>query len=148
MKLEQRGERFLADTEMIPAFKDNGYLPTGVHQANLEEVAARFRRETELRRVQMESLPWLVDLARRAGALRLIVNGSFATDRAEPNDVDCVLLIGAGSPHDADAEKELLDGLPFIELKMVGAEDFAIFVERIFASDRRAVPKRLIEVVR
>jgi hypothetical protein len=54
----------------------------------------------------MDSLRWLVDLARRAGALRLTVNGSFVTDRAEPNDVDCVLLIGPGFPHDAAAEKE------------------------------------------
>jgi hypothetical protein len=133
--------------DMIPAFNDDGYLPPGVHQATLEEVAARFGRDPELRRVQMDSLRWLVDLARRAGALRLIVNGSFATDRAEPNDVDCVLLIGPGFPHDAAAEKELLDGLPFIELKMVGAEDFTLLVERIFASDRQAMPKGMIEVV-
>jgi hypothetical protein len=132
---------------MIPAFNDDGYLPPKVHQATVEEIAARFGRETELRCVQMESLAWLVDLARRAGALRLIVNGSFVTDRPEPNDVDCVLLIGPGFPHDTDAEKELLDGLPFIELKMVGAEDFALLVNRVFASDRQAVPKGMIEVV-
>ena len=107
----------------------------------------RVSAQTELRRVQMESLRWLVDLARRAGALRLVVNGSFVTDRPEPNDVDCVLLIGPGFPHDADAEKELLDGLPFIELKMVAAEDFTLLVEHIFASDRQAIPKGMIEVV-
>lgn len=132
---------------MIPAFNDDGHLPPGVHQATLEEIAARFGVETELRRVQMESLHWLVDAARRAGALRLVVNGSFATDRPEPNDVDCVLLIGPGFPRDAAAERELLDGLPFIELKMVGAEDFVLLVERIFATDRQAVPKGMIEVL-
>src|SRR5947209_4905049 len=126
---------------MIPAFNDDGYLPAGVHRATLDEVAARFGQETELRRVQIQSLGWLVDLARRAGPLRLIVNVSFVTDRPEPNDVDCVLLIGAAFPRDAEAEKELLDGLPFVELKIVGPEDFALFVERIFASDRLAVPK-------
>ncbi len=83
---------------MIPAFNDDGYLPAGIHRATLEEIAARFGQETELRRVQMQSLGWLVDLARRAGALRLVVNESFVTDRPEPNDVDCVLLIGAGFP--------------------------------------------------
>jgi len=133
--------------DMIPEFNDDGYLPPGVHQATLEEIAARFGQETELRKVQMESLGWLVDLARRAGALRFIVNGSFVTDRPEPNDVDCVLLIGPGFPNDRDAEKELLDGLPFIELKMVGAEDFVLFVERTFASDRQAIPKGMIEVL-
>ena len=48
---------------MIPEFNDDGYLPPGLHRATLEEIAARFGRETELRRVQMESLGWLVDLA-------------------------------------------------------------------------------------
>jgi hypothetical protein len=135
------------DIRMIPAFNDDGYLPPGVHQATMEEIAARFGQESEVRRVQMQSLGWLVDLARRAGALRLIVNGSFVTDWPEPNDVDCVLLIGPGFPRDAAAEKELVDGLPFVELKIVGAEDFALFVQRVFASDRQAVPKGMIEVV-
>ena len=61
--------------------------------------------------------------------------------------MDCVLLIGAGFPRDAEAEKELLGGLPFIELKIVGDEDFALFVERIFASDRQSIRKGMIEVV-
>jgi hypothetical protein len=56
----------------------------------------------------MESLRWLVDLARRAGAQRIVVNGSLVTDKLEPNDVDCVLLIGPGFPSNAAAERELL----------------------------------------
>ena len=46
----------------------------------------------------MESIRWLADLAKRAGVERLIINGSFVTDVPEPNDVDCVLLIGPGFP--------------------------------------------------
>ncbi len=65
---------------MIPAFEENGYLPPGVHRATIDEVEARFGREPELRRVQFESLRWLVDLARRAGAERLVISGSFTTD--------------------------------------------------------------------
>ena len=75
---------------MIPPFNDDGYLPTGIHGATLEEVAQRFGQGSELRRIQMESVRWLVDLARRAKVLRIVVNGSFVTDVAEPNDVDCV----------------------------------------------------------
>jgi hypothetical protein len=77
---------------MIPDFDDNDYLPAGIHAASLEEIAVRFGYEPELRRVQMESLHWLVDLAKRVGVRRIIVNGSFVTDKWEPNDVDCVLL--------------------------------------------------------
>ena len=57
---------------MIPPFDENGYLPAGLHGATLHEIAARFGQETELRRVQMESLGWLVGLAKRAGVERLV----------------------------------------------------------------------------
>ena len=56
----------------------------------------------------MDSLRWLVDLARRAGVLRLVINGSFVTDVFEPNDVDCVLLIGSHFLNDSVAADELV----------------------------------------
>ena len=59
---------------MIPPFDENGYLPPGVHPASLDEIRERFGNEPELRRVQMESLEWLVDLARRACVTRLVIN--------------------------------------------------------------------------
>ena len=103
---------------MIPAFDEQGYLPPGIHPATLDEIEARFGSEPELRRVQMESLRWLVDLAQRVGVERLIVNGSFATDEFEPNDVDCVLLASANFPRDAEAEAELIAGLLFSKLTL------------------------------
>jgi hypothetical protein len=76
---------------MIPPFQENGYLPPGLHVAIIDEVEQRFGQESELRRVQMESVRWMVDLAVRAGVERIVLNGSFVTDIMEPNDVDCVL---------------------------------------------------------
>jgi len=131
---------------MIPDFNDDGYLPPGIHQATLEEIAARFGQESELRQVQMESLRWLDDVARRAGVQRIIVNGSFVTDKLEPNDVDCVLLIGTDFPRDAAAEAELLAGLPFINMELVEQLAFQQFTERTFASDRNLIPKGMVEV--
>jgi hypothetical protein len=49
---------------MLPAFDAQGYLPPGIHQAPLDEMVDRFGRQSELRRVQMESLRWLFELAR------------------------------------------------------------------------------------
>src|SRR2546425_1692587 len=104
---------------MIPAFADSGSLPPGVHPATLAEIEERFGRASELRRVQMESVRWMVDLAKRAGVERIVLNGSFVTDIIEPNDVDCVLLLGSDFPKDRAAESELLKGLPFIDLALV-----------------------------
>ncbi len=132
---------------MIPPFDEHGYLPPGIHPATLEEVGARFGRESEVRRVQMESLRWLVDLARRAGADRLVVNGSFVTDVLEPNDVDCVIRIGAGFPRDKAAEAELVAGLPFLELSLVNRADFNLLVDEFFATDRDSVSKGMLEVI-
>lgn len=130
---------------MIPPFNEYGYLPSGVHPATMDEVEVRFGRESELRRVQIESLRWLIDLAKRAGIARLIINGSFVTEEFEPNDVDCVLLIGPGFPHDKKAE--LILGLPFLELNLVGQPDFDALVERFFASDRQTVAKGMVEII-
>ncbi|MDB5389851.1 MAG: hypothetical protein JWM11_5497, partial [Planctomycetaceae bacterium] len=128
---------------MIPDFNDAGYLPGGIHKATLDEIAVRFGQASEIRRVQLESLRWMVELAWRAGVGRIVVNGSFVTNKWEPNDVDCVLLIEPGFPRDADAEAELLAGLPFINMEFVDAEAFHQFTERIFGTDRNLQPKGL-----
>ncbi len=132
---------------MIPPFEERGYLPPGIHPATLDEIKDRFGSESELRRVQMESLRWLVDLARRAGVVRLIINGSFTTEVFEPNDVDCALLLVAGFPRDKAAEAELLSGLPFLEMSLVNQADFDILVEKFFATDRHLVAKGMVEVI-
>jgi len=132
---------------MIPAFNEAGYLPPGIHPAALVEIAARFGQESELRRVQIESLCWLIDLARRAGVQRIVVNGSFVTDKLEPNDVDCVLLIGPGFPRDVAAESELLAGIPFINMELVDEDAFEQFTQNTFATDRDLIPKGLVEVL-
>ena len=132
---------------MIPPFNEFGYLPPGVHPATLGEINERFGQLSELRRVQMDSVRWMVALAIRAGVQRIILNGSFVTDIIEPNDVDCVMLIGPGYPADVIAEAELDDGLPFLDIAIAGQEDFDRFAYKIFAADRYSVPKGMIEVI-
>ena len=132
---------------MIPPFDEHGYLPPGIHRATLEEIAERFGQESELRRVQMESLLWLVDLARRVGVERIVINGSFVTDAVEPNDVDCVLLSVSDFPRDQGAVDEIEDGLPFLQIDLVEREDFDVMVQEVFASDRVLTPKGMIEVI-
>lgn len=133
---------------MIPALNERGYLPPGIHPATLNEIDVRFGRESEVQRAQMESLTWLVELARRSGVRRIVVNGSFVTDKLEPNDVDCVLLIGPNFPVDRTAEADLLAGLPFINMELVDQEAFDKFTVTIFATDRDLIPKGMVEVIR
>jgi hypothetical protein len=131
---------------LIPPFSDDGLLPPGIHRASLQEVAERFGQESEIRRVQMESIGWMHDAARRAGALRVVINGSFVSDVLEPNDVDCALLIGASFPTDAHAEAELLAGFPFLEIQLVQEPAFRVLVGYFFATDRYHRPKGMIAI--
>ena len=132
---------------MIPPFDHSGCLPPGLHGAALAEIEARFARQSDLRRVQMESVRWMVDLAVRAGVQRIVLNGSFVTDIMEPNDVDCALLIGRGYPADAIAEAELKAGLPFLDIAFARQADFDEFVGEVFAEDRLGTSKGMIEVI-
>jgi hypothetical protein len=132
---------------MIPQFNDFGYLPPGIHAATLDEIDARFGEISEIRRVQMQSIRWMIDTAIRAGVRRFVLNGSFVTDIMEPNDVDCVLLIASGYPIDQMAGAELEIGFPFLDISLVGQDDFRWIVNRLFGQDRAGVAKGMIEVV-
>ena len=132
---------------MIPQFNDAGYLPPGIHPATIPEILARFGGSSELRRVQMDSVRWMIDLAVRAGVQRIVLNGSFVTDIMEPNDVDCVLLIGRGYPKDELAAKELADGLPFLQIAILRRKGFQRLVDEFFATDRSGQPKGVVEVI-
>lgn len=132
---------------MIPLFNNQGYLPAGIHQATLAEIAERFGNATELRRVQMESVREMIALAVKAGVQRIVLNGSFVTDIMEPNDVDCVLLAPLDFPRDTTAGEELLKGLPFLDLALVDQTDFDYFTKRLFVRDRKHEEKGMIEVI-
>lgn len=130
---------------MIPLFNDNGYLPPGIHSATLDEIAERFGSGSEIRRVQMESIRWLVEIAARAGVPRIVLNGSFATDQEEPNDVDCVLLVAPDSLLDEVALLELHGGVPFLELQIVEETEFQT-IAQYFGTDRDRVAKGMLEI--
>jgi len=132
---------------MLPEFDEHGNLPSGIYRASLFEIEERFGRETEVRRVQMESLRWLLDLAGRAGVRRVMIDGSFVTRTPEPNDVDCLLLTPEEFPVDPEAEEAILAGLPFLDIHLVDQEDFDFFVQRIFAEDKRLRSRGMVEVV-
>ncbi len=131
---------------MIPPFDDNGNLPLGVHPATFEEVEDRFGKGAELRHVQMQSVFWLADLARRIGAVKLAVNGSFVSDVPEPNDVDCALLLGPDYPKDKAADEELAEGLPFIQVYLLETVEYNGFVCEFYGTDWNNETKGVIEV--
>ncbi len=79
---------------MIPDFRDDGYLPEGLHLATSAEMTFRFGTTTPRRRRLALRLRRWIELSRAVAAKRLFVDGSFVTAKAEPNDVDAVVWLG------------------------------------------------------
>jgi len=94
----------------------------------------------------LESLRWLLDAARQHGASRVVIDGSFVTDRAEPNDVDCVVLLPDDFLVNQQAREDFESAFPFLDVSAVDQFDFDFLVNTMFAADRNVVPKGMIEV--
>ena len=78
----------------LPAFNEAGDLPPGVHSATLSEVLERFGRGSVQRCAVADRLNRLYQLVASTGQLaRFVVFGSFVTAKAEPNDIDILLLM-------------------------------------------------------
>jgi hypothetical protein len=78
----------------LPPLTPAGDLPPGIHLATVTEVAQRFGVGNKAREIVMNRLVRIWTTAKSTGHLaRLIVFGSFVTDKSEPNDVDVILLM-------------------------------------------------------
>jgi hypothetical protein len=90
---------------MIPDFRDDGYLPEGLHVATEAEVTFRFGSGTPRRRRLILRLRRWLELSRLTGAHRFLVDGSFVTAKEEPNDIDAVVLLAD------DFQRQISNGL-------------------------------------
>jgi len=68
--------------------KNNGELAAGEHQAALDEIEAMYGRSNDRRKLLMQGLREAAENLEKAGVSRIWVNGSFITDKDEPNDID------------------------------------------------------------
>jgi hypothetical protein len=78
----------------IPLFTEEGDLPVGIYQANIDEVVAHFGSGSEKRKAVTKDLLIIYHLAQATGKLlRLIIFGSYVTIKPEPNDIDIILIV-------------------------------------------------------
>ena len=72
----------------IPRLTDTGELIAGEHQATLDEVASVYGLSSDRRKLLMRGLRAAADNLARAGVKKIWIDGSFVTDKMEPNDID------------------------------------------------------------
>ena len=93
-------------TDEIPAFRPDGYLPVGLHICSEAEAVARFGSQNRRRRRLVLRLRRWCELGRAIGARRLLLDGSFVTAKAEPEEVDAVMLLPAAFTYQVEQGME------------------------------------------
>lgn len=139
----------------IPEFRQDGYLPEGLHLTSDAEFTFRFGTSTRKRRRLIHRVRRWIELARLIRARRLFVDGSFITAKPEPNDADAVILspvgyevqIAASSEAAAEVEEMLLTRRPEELFAAETDQDWDDWIE-FFSRTREADGRRkgLVEI--
>jgi hypothetical protein len=91
-------QNFVDDKSVLPEFDIDGDLPPGIHQATVDEIERRLARfVVSDRRISLFTrFKQLVAMIRSSGIVdRLVIGGSFVTSKAEPNDIDVVIILSS-----------------------------------------------------
>jgi hypothetical protein len=113
----------------IPQFRDDGYLPGGIHQSMEAEVLFRFGSGTQRRRALALRLKRWFHMGREVKAKRMLIDGSFVSAKPIPRDLDVVIELPSNFFAQVDDGHE-----PAIELYELAAtraqgDLFAVFDE-------------------
>lgn len=132
---------------VLPEFNEIGYLPRGIHRCQMDEVLERFGAGSEEREIEAAALADFTSWARAAGVARLIVDGSFVTDKVSPLDVDVAILPGPGYPRKELPAESRDSRWPFLDIKIAKDEDdLAQWAQLDFGLDRRLIPRGVVEI--
>ncbi len=137
----------------IPRLQTNGELPPGEHVASLNEVGAVYGCSTAHRKLLMNGLLEAVSNFELAGVRKLWINGSFITDKEEPNDIDGCWEYSSGvdlkklDPVFLESRKEIKRkyGLDFFIVNIIEAGSGLPF-PKFFQKNRYGDPKGIIVV--
>ena len=81
---------------MIPQLTDDGFLPPGIHRATMQEIEDRFATfQRSNQRIQLaKKFRKLVEESSKSSIVqRVILAGSYVTNKSEPNDFDYILEV-------------------------------------------------------
>ena|ERR1041385_6014042 len=89
----------------LPPLNAHGFLPTGIHDATLDEVRERFGtfQKSDRRTTLFGRLEELITALRRSERfLAILLDGSFVTAKSQPEDIDLVIVLPRNHDWTAD----------------------------------------------
>ena len=81
----------------IPPFNQHGLLPPGIHPASLKEIVEKLGFSPKRQDLIEQGLRPVVERLKALGVHEVYLNGSFATARPSPRDIDGYVLTTVGA---------------------------------------------------
>ena len=113
----------------IPTLTDEGFLPLGVHDcslAELRDVFGSFRSNDRRPQLFRKLEEFLRALKGTSIEMSVIVDGSFVTREAEPNDIDLILVLPSDWQFNPDASPSEYNVLSRTRVKRLWGFDLLI----------------------
>ena len=89
----------------IPQTDENGWLPGGVYDCSLDQVAARFGnfQGSDRRPILWARFSEFIRVARASGLVQsILLDGSFVSAKSDPNDIDLIVVVALTHDFSAD----------------------------------------------
>ncbi len=125
----------------IPAFREDGWLPEGHHNATWEEIIERFSGALGSQRnnVMQQLISWRDALRAKGISGRLILNGSFISAKIAPNDFDALFIWDVNAREIIENDSEAKGLIDYLACKQSGF-DLLAFAEDVLAAYPNWVP--------
>lgn len=145
----------------IPTLTATGELPPGIHMATIGEVESAFGQSSDRRRLLLKGLKEAMAIFKVANVSKIFVDGSFTTDKEEPNDIDgCWSVEGVDeqlldrrfwdfeTPEEFEKNRNEIKnefGIDFFIAEIIEGGSGKPFPE-FFQTNRDGVPKGIIQI--
>lgn len=133
----------------LPVLRTDGMLPPGIHRATLDEVFAAFPATTTERQALNAAVELCVATVKRLGlADQIALDGSYASAKANPADIDMVVLT-PGMYQMAGESRFAAEGIDTNLLDIQFAHDASAFQGwlRFFSTARDLSPKGVVSLI-
>lgn len=132
---------------MVPKLRSDGTLPPGVHVATIDEICTAFPPYNEQRGILNDSLRRAIaELQALDTSLLIFVDGSFATAKAEPNDVDLLIVTPDHTERKLTAYLEQVCPVEAVSLDVNVEPDIANRIFDLFTMTRTGRAKGILRL--
>jgi predicted nucleotidyltransferase len=133
---------------VIPKRRPDGTLPPGTYQATIDELLAAYPPINEQRQILNDSVQRAVEELRKLDpSLVIYVDGSYVTSKAEPNDVDVLIISTRFSARNLIRYLDQVCPVEAVSLDITVEQSLPSVVFDLFTETRRGLSKGIIQLL-